>query len=53
MQQVYRPQDGVQLKKVLTLIDKLAQNTELYQLGCNMEPEAARVAYEAMKGETL
>ena len=53
MQQVYRPQDGVQLAKVLKLIDRLTQNTGLYSLHCNMEPEAARVAYEGMKGETL
>ncbi len=53
MQQVYRPQDGVQLAKVLKLIDRLTRNTGLFSLHCNMEPEAARVAYEGMKGETL
>jgi hypothetical protein len=53
MQQVYRPQDGVQLAKVLKLIDRLTRNTGLFSLYCNMEPDAARVAYEGMKGETL
>ena len=53
MQQVYRPKDGVHLAKVLKLIDRLSQNTGLFELHCNMEPEAAKVAYEGMKGETL
>ncbi len=50
LQQVYRPQDPVQLKKTLTLIDRLAEHTALYRLGCNMDIEAAQVAYQGMKG---
>ena len=53
MQQVYRPKDGMQLAKVLKLIDRLSQNTSLFELHCNMEPEAAKVAYEGMKGVTI
>ena len=53
MQQVHRPKDGMQLAKVLKLIDRLSQNTSLFELHCNMEPEAAKVAYEGMKGVTI
>ena len=50
IQQMYRPFDPVSLSKSLILLDKLIQNTELYRLGCNMDIEAAEVAYNAMKG---
>ena len=53
MQQVYRPKDGMQLAKVLKLIDRLSQNTGLFELHCNMEPEAAKAAYEGMKGAKI
>ena len=49
MQQVYRPQDAQGLRQTLSLIDKLSQNTALYQLSCNMDISAAQVAYEGMK----
>jgi len=49
LQQVYRPADGENLSKTLMLIDKLAKNTDLYRLGCNMDIEAAEVAYNGMK----
>jgi hypothetical protein len=51
IQQVYRPRDPVQMKKTLALIDRLAEQTALYRLGCNMDIEAAEVAYNGMKGE--
>ena len=50
LQQVYRPADPVQMKKTLVLIDRLAEQTALYRLGCNMDLEAAEVAYNGMKG---
>lgn len=50
IQQVYRPADPVQMQKTLKLIDKLAAVTELYRLSCNMDIEAAEVAYKGMKG---
>ena len=50
LQQVYRPADPAALKKTLLLIDRLAAVTPLYRLGCNTEPEAAEIAYRAMKG---
>ena len=57
MQQTYRPQSPVALMKTMALLDAVASNVPLYKLRCNMEPEAARVAYEGMnienKGEVL
>ena len=45
-QQTYRPKN---LGKYMEIIDKLAGRVEFYRLRCNMTPEAAQVAYEAMK----
>ena len=50
LQQVYRPQDPLQMAKTLKLVDKLAVSVELYKLACNMDIEAAKVAYNGMKG---
>lgn len=50
LQQVYRPQYPLQMAKTLKLVDRLAANTELYKLACNMDIEAAEVAYNGMKG---
>ena len=50
LQQAYRPLDSMALSKTLTLIDRLASAVCLWRLGCNRDIEAARVAYEAMKG---
>ena len=57
LQQTYRPQSPVELMKTMELLDAVASNVPLCRLRCNMEPEAARVAYEGMntenKGEVL
>ena len=50
VQQVYRPQSPLKMAETLELIDKLAEKTELYRLACNMDIEAAEVAYNGMKG---
>lgn len=50
LQQVYRPQSPLQMAKTLKLVDKLAEGVDLYRLACNMDIEAAKVAYNAMKG---
>ena len=52
VQQTYRPMDGAAMAKTLFLIDRLASSVSLWKLGCNMETEAARVSYEAMKGSS-
>ena len=49
LQQVYRPMDGEALSKTLTLIDRMAAAIHLWQLACNMDIEAARIAFEAMR----
>jgi len=50
IQQTNRPKDSVLLLKTLKLIDRLSCSTELYRLGCNMDPESAEIAYNGMKG---
>lgn len=50
LQQAYRPRKSAAMSKTLTLIDRLAASVSLWRLGCNTEIEAARVAYEAMRG---
>lgn len=47
-QQVYRPENPATLAKMLALVDRLGSSVPLYRLGCNMEPEAALVAYHGM-----
>ena len=49
LQQVYRPADSVKMMTTLLLIDRLADTVNLYQLGCNMDISAAKVAYEGMQ----
>lgn len=49
LQQTYRSMNPLKLTKTLELIDLLAEQIRLYELGCNMEMEASRVAYEGMK----
>ena len=49
LQQVYRPADKTKMLKTLRLINSLADQVKLYLLGCNMDPEAAKVAFEGMQ----
>ena len=49
VQQTYRPAEPVLMMKTMMLIDRLADGVKLYRLGCNMDIEAAAVAYEGMK----
>jgi len=48
MQQSYRPGDSAGMLKVMELADKLGSTISLYRLWCNMEREAAEIAYKAM-----
>ena len=48
LQQSSRPIDGKLLPQYMELIDRLACNAEFFRLRCNMDPEAARVSFEAM-----
>jgi len=49
LQQTYRPADASGMTKMLTLTSRLANTVNLYRLGCNMETEAAEIAYRGMK----
>lgn len=50
LQQAYRPADSIGLSRTLKLVDRLSAAASLWKLGCNTDIEAARTAYEAMKG---
>ncbi len=50
LQQSYRPADRAALAKTLTLIDKMADHTVFWRLGCNMDISAAELSYHTMKG---
>ena len=49
LQQVYRPSDPENMKRTVALVDLLMKQTAFYRLGCNMEREAAEIAYAAMR----
>lgn len=53
LQQIYRPQGRTALAQTMALLDTLTATVPLYRLTCNMEPDAARVAYTGMSGQTL
>lgn len=49
LQQVYRPSEPEPLQRTLALTERLGGCVGLYRMNCNMEPSAARTAYEGMK----
>ena len=51
LQQSHRSPDPVAMSKLLRLLEKMSQKTGLYRLGCNLDPNAAMVAYEGMNGK--
>ncbi|MCR4807135.1 MAG: hypothetical protein K5857_05615 [Lachnospiraceae bacterium] len=50
IQQAYRPADPAAMAKTLELMDRLVSRVKVYRMECNMDPEAARLSYEAMSG---
>jgi len=50
LEQTVRPRDPALMGKLLELLDSLVQTVPVLKLECNMEPEAALVSYNAMKG---
>lgn len=50
LQQTYRMNTAEGMVKTLKLVEEMAKQADLYELGCNMDLEAARVAYEGMRG---
>lgn len=49
LQQSYRPANPAALSNLLRLLERLTKKTGLYRLKCNMDPEAAQVAYDGMQ----
>lgn len=47
-QQCFHPSDSLLLKRTMELLEEIAARTQLYQLKCNMQMEAAKVAYDGM-----
>ena len=52
LQQCYWPEDGAKMDKTLTLLERLSRTVKLYRLGCNMEREAALIAYQGMQEDS-
>ncbi len=48
--QVLLPQDGADLASFMMMMDKIIKTVPFYNLYCNMNDDAARVAYNGMKG---
>ena len=48
LQQCYRSSDPAVMKKTLALLDRMTRSICFYHLRCNMEPEAARISWQAM-----
>jgi hypothetical protein len=51
LQQSHRPTSPVELAQYLSLLEQITKKTGLYRLKCNMDPEAAQVAYDGMQKE--
>ena len=49
LQQVYRPTDAEEMLQTMKHIDNLMNQVKFYQLGCNMDKEAAIISYNGMK----
>lgn len=51
LEQTVRPRDPGMLGNLLELMDKLLTEVPVWEMECNMDPDAPRVSYEAMSGE--
>lgn len=49
VQQSYHSKRADKMMKILTMIDQIFNHVNIYELGCNMEKEAAIVSYNSMK----
>ena len=50
VQQTHKSSHPASALKTMELIDRLMEAVPIYRLSCNMESEAAKVAYEGMQG---
>lgn len=53
LQQSHRPSNPAEMAKFLKLLEKISKNIGLFCLECNMEPEAALVAYNGINGKDV
>jgi len=51
LQQSHRSADPAVTARMMQVINKMSSRVRFYRLRCNMEPEAALVAYNAIFGE--
>lgn len=51
LQQTYRPLDVEALRRTMVLLDKMMGEVKFYRLRCNMDIEAAEVAYKRMSDD--
>ena len=51
IQQTFRSQDPLVTAKVMQLLAELSKKVEFYSLHCNMDPDAAQVAYDGMNSK--
>ena len=49
VQQTHESVNPASARRTMELIDRLMESVPIYRLSCNMEPEAAKVAYEGMQ----
>lgn len=52
IQQSFRVKDGMAMMQLMDKLETIISKTKLYRLGCNMDPEAASVAYHGMNQES-
>ena len=48
MQQTFQPDDPAEVLRKMQMVDQLSRQVKLYRLCCNMDPQAAMVAYETI-----
>lgn len=51
LQQMYRPKEPVALAQSLKILDQVMKQVHFYRLKCNMDIEAAKVAFETLGSE--
>lgn len=49
MQQCYKPDSEEDMLQTMILLSQMTESVKFYRLGCNMEPEAAEIAWMGMQ----
>ena len=53
LDQTVRPKEEKEMDKLLSILDKMVKKVKLYELGCNISLDAARLSIGAMAGEKI